>query len=1111
MRISAAFCLDITMKSETSIGLRPKYEWAHLSPAQRRLWILHQLDTRDASWNRPLAVQLTGQLDISALERSLKEIVGRHGILRSVFAEIAGEPMQRAQPLADIDWEVRDLGVLPEPERLGEARRIAVQEAHNVFDLERGPLLRARLLGLSRQAHVLLILMHHIVFDGWSESILLDELAALYGTYSRGETKSPLPEVPMQYVDFAAWQNRCLSEGALDTRLNYWRGQLHGLSPLSLATDYPRTVKLNNGGAKHSAVLPPSLTGQLKEFSRRRQATLFMTLFTAFHSLLSRYTGQHDFAIGVPIAGRTEVETERLIGCFMNVLVLRADTPDEDSFEQALGRVRAVALEGYENQEVPFEKLVEELRPERMPHHWPLFQVMFNLRNMPRSELRRAGELTIEPFSFDSRLIGGLDLSLEVVDRPNGLHCSFNYPCSLFDGATICRMAQHFRTLLEGIVAHSGRRICTLPLLSESERRQLLVEWNSTGKAYPTNQCLHELFEAQVDRIPNSVAVICGNRQLSYREIEEQSNRVAHYLRKSGVKPDVAVGICLHRCTELVVLILGILKAGGAYVPLDPEYPEARLGLMLRDAQIPILITSAELARSRNLSSMDAAIDLLIVDQLWEAIAGEDAARPVNTIAPENLAYIIYTSGSLGAPKAVMVPHRGVCNYLMWRCDYFPLTGADRVLQTSSFSFDDSVWELFEPLSVGARVIIPEQCELQDVSQLVALLQKHRVTAACFVPSLLEAFIEDPAFASCRDLRRITTGGESLPAQIKKRFVERCSGCLYNGYGPTEATIAATFYRCDGNVTDTTIPIGRPIANAQIYILDSYLNPVPVGLAGEIYIGGAGVCRGYLNNPDSTAENFVPDPFGRRPGSRLYKTGDWGRYLPDGDIQFVGRRDQQVKIRGYRIELEEVERTLRCHPNVRQAAVSVLEPRAGDKRLAAYYVVAAQSPEITANDLRTFLTLRLPSYMVPAAFVPLESLPRTRSGKVDRQALPATDNFEYESSSGHVAPRSSLEATLVGLWSDLLGISQIGIRDNFFERGGHSLLATRLISRLRETFRMDLQLRALFEYPTIEAFAQFLLSQVPPADVSNALVEVEALSEMEAQSFLLSDPIQPKS
>ncbi|MGH7930487.1 MAG: non-ribosomal peptide synthetase, partial [Candidatus Binatia bacterium] len=747
----------------------------------------HQFESGDASWNRPLAVRLRGKLEVSALERSLSEIVRRHGILRSVFEEIDGEPVQRAQPAAGVNWEVRDLVALPEPERLREAKRIAAAEAVKLFDLKKGPLLRAMLIRLSCEDHVLLILMHHIVFDGWSESILLDELAALYGAYSRRETKSPLPEEPIQYADFAVWQHRRLADGSLETQLNYWSQQLKGLSPLSLMTDYPRTATPDNRGAKESVVLPLSVTGQLKELSRRRQATLFMTLFTAFHSLLSRYTGQQDFAIGVPIAGRTEVETERLIGCFMNILVVRADNAAvDDSFEQALGRVRAVALKAYENQEVPFEKLVEELRPERSPNRWPLLQVMFNLRNMPRSELRRAGDLTIEPFSFDSGLIGGLDLSLEAIDRPDGLYCSFSYPCALFEADTIRRMAKHFCTLLESIAGHPQRRMSALPLLSESELKQLLVEWNSTAREYPSHQCLHELFEAQVQRTPDSVAVIRGAGRLSYRELDKRSNQVAHYLRRRGVKPDVSVGLCLDGGTDLLVMILGILKAGGAYVPLDPDYPEARLRFMICDAQMPILITSAELARSRNLSSIHAATDLLILDQDWVAIEREDSATLVNTADPENLAYVIYTSGSLGAPKAVMVSHRGVCNYLRWRCDYFPLTGADRVLQTSSFSFDDSVWELFEPLSVGATVIIPEAHEFQDVSQLVALLAKHRVTAACFVPSLLDAVLGEPGFALCQDLHRVTTGGESLPAQLKNRFVERCSGRLYNGYGPTE-------------------------------------------------------------------------------------------------------------------------------------------------------------------------------------------------------------------------------------------------------------------------------------------------------------------------------------
>jgi amino acid adenylation domain-containing protein len=1089
------------MKFEKTIIPRQDREWAPLSAGQRRLWILHQFDKRDASWNRPLGVRLRGNLEVSALKRSLTEIVRRHGILRSVFAEIDGVPMQRAQAAAGVDWEVHDLGGLPDAERVGEAKRIAAVEAVKLFDLEKGPLLRALLICLSREDHVLLILMHHIVFDGWSESILLDELAALYSAYSRGATQSPLPELSIQYADFAAWQSRRLAEGAMETQLNYWRQQLEGLSPLSLITDYPRTATPGNRGAKQSVVLPLSLTAELKELSRRRRATLFMTLFTAFQSLICRYTGQQDFAIGVPIAGRTELQTERLIGCFMNVLVLRADNAAHHSFEQALDRVRVVALQAYENQEVPFEKLVEELHPERSPSRWPLFQVMFSLRNMPRSELRQAGDLIVESFPFDRGFIGGLDLSLEVVESSNGLNCSFNYPRALFDPDTIRRMAQHFQNLLEGIVGHPQQRLSALPLLREAERRQLLIDWNNTAKQYPKNQCLHELFEAQVERTPDSAAVICGNQRLTYRELDERSNQVGRYLRKRGVKPDVLVGLCLDRGTDLVVLILGILKAGGAYVPLDPDYPETRLQLILRDAQVPILITSTELMRSRNLN-MDAA-DLLIVDEACAAIERQNSAKLVNTTDPENLAYVIYTSGSLGAPKAVMVPHRGVCNYLRWRCDYFPLTGADRVLQTSSFSFDDSVWEFFEPLSVGATVIIPEAHECQDVSQLVSLLGKHRITATCFVPSLLDAVIEQPDFVSCGHLRRLTTGGESLPAQLKNHFVERFSAGLYNGYGPTETTIAATFYICDRGTSDAPIPIGRPIANTQIYVLDSDFEPVPVRVAGEIHIGGNGVSRGYLNDPVTTASRFVPDPFGGKPGSRLYKTGDWGRYLPDGNIEFLGRRDHQVKIRGYRIELEEIERALGSCPNVRQGVVTVVKSPTGENRLAAYYVASGQSAEITAESLRRFLISRLPSYMVPSAFVSLERLPRTRNGKIDRHALCTAKEWERDVSTGYVAPRNALEERLVDLWGDLLGLPLIGIRDNFFELGGHSLLATRLISRLRQSMGIDLQLRALFEHPTIETFAQFVLLQIPPAEVRNALVDVEKLSEAEA--LLLTD------
>lgn len=1095
------------MKFEPTFNRR-EAEWKPLSAAQSRIWILHQFDKGDASWNRPLAVRLSGELDFPALDRSLSEIVSRHEVLRTVFTEIDGEPVQRAKPFAPLCWEVRDIGTLAESERRREARRIAADEALKLFDLENGPLLRPVLIRLSAEDHVLLILMHHIVFDGWSESVLRDELTTLYAAYSEGATRSPLPPLKFHYRDFAARQHRRMVEGSLDGALSYWKEQLRGVPPLSLITDHPRAARADHRAATESVLLSPAVTARLKALSRSRQATLFMTLFTALHALLSRYAAQSDFAIGVPIAGRTGIEAERLIGCFMNVLVLRAGIGADDSFERALERVRRRALGAYEHQELPFEKLIQELRPARSANRWPLFQVMFNLRNMPRSEARQAGRLRIESFMFDSGLIGGLDLSVEAVEKTDGLQCSFTYPCALFEAHTIHRMTGHFYGLLEGIADRPQQRLSAQPLLSKSERDRL-VEWNRTARDYPS-QCLHELFEAQARRTPDNVALICGELRLSYRELDERTNRVARYLKKRNVKPDVRVGLLLRPGTDSVVLILGVLKAGGVYVPLDPEYPEARLKLMIENASMTLLVTSAELARRGNIPLTAGMAEPLILDQEWNAVEKESPAQLANTADPENLAYVIYTSGSLGTPKAVMVPHRGVCNYLAWRHDYFPLTAGDRVLQTSSFSFDDSVWELFEPLSTGASVVIPEGDEFHDPVQLVRLMAKHRVSAACFVPSLLDAIIEQPGFASCRALRRLTTGGETLSATLANRFLRRSSCRLYNGYGPSEATIAATFFRCEESPDDAPVPIGRPIANARIYILDADLHPVPIGAPGEIYIGGSGVCRGYLNNPEETAERFIPDAFAEKPNRRLYKTGDWGRYLPDGNIQFLGRRDRQVKIRGQRIELDEVERVLVRHPAVRQGIVTAAEPRPGDQRLMAYYVAARGSDEYTANELRNFLRAQLPSYMLPAAFVPLESLPLTRNGKVDREALAKRQPLADVSWEGYAPPRSALERALVDIWSDLLEASRIGVRDDFFERGGHSLVAARLVARLRETFGVDLQLLVVFEYPTIEALAEFLHAQIAPGEIGHALRDVEALSEAEARALVLADEVELK-
>ena len=1082
-----------------------------LSAAQRRLWILHQFDRDDPSSNRPLAVRLIGQLDQGALELSLNEILRRHEIMRTVFPEVESEPAQVVIPAGPLYLETKDLRHLPKPEREAQAEQIAVQEAQKVFDLANGPLVRAALLRLGTDEHVLLLLMHHIVFDGWSEGVLLRELKALYESFSGGGKVSPLPDLPIQYADFAVWQDKQLGEGALEKQLSYWKQQLEGLSSLTLPTDYPRTKAPISQGSRQYLLVPLVLAEQLKELSRREHVTLFMTLLAAFQALLSRYTGQEDIAVGVPIAGRTHVETEGLIGCFMNVLVLRTALSGNPSFREALIRVRDMALQAYIHQEVPFEKLVEELRPERLSNRWPLFQTMFNLRNLPTVAVKQAGNLRIEPFPFDSGVIGGFDLSLEVVDRPDGLHCVFKYASDLYREDTIQRMMDHFCMLLEGIVAHPEQQLWSLPLLTESERRQLLVEWNDTRRDYPKGTCIQEMFEAQVQCTPEAVAVICEEKQLTYRELNRRANQLAHYLSRHGVGPEVLVGICMEHSVEMLIGLLGILKAGGAYVPLDPTYPKSRLQFILTDASVRILLTQHALLERLPATPHDkygTVKRVVCLDTDWNAISQERAENLVNKVRPSNLAYIIYTSGSTGTPKGVMACHRGVCNYLLWRCEYFPLTRQDRLLQRASFNFDDSVWEFFEPLTVGASLIIAESYSHQDVSYLIRLISQYKITAACFVPSMLQTLLDQPNVESCKHLRRVTTGAETLSVELKDRFFKRLTGGLYNGYGTTEATIGSTFWACDRATNPRVVLIGKPIANTEIYLLDSHLNPVPVGVPGEIYIGGDGLARGYLNRPDLTAEKFIPNPFGHEHGARLYRTGDQARYQPDGNIEFLGRIDHQVKIRGFRIELGEIEAVLTQHPGVEEATVNVAESGSYDKRLIAY-VVPNSAGSLTIDDVRQFLKKKLPLRMIPSVFMLLERLPRSPNGKIDLQMLPLPNEPGPGTEKAYVAPRNAVEKMLVSLWSDVLGLPQISVEDNFFDLGGHSLLATRLLSRVRATFQTDLSLRALFENPTVAGLAvqiaQVQASKAVPKEMADVIADLESLSDEEAQRLLAQE------
>ena len=931
------------------------------------------------------------------------------------------------------------------------------------------------LLRLASEEHVLLILMHHIVFDGWSENVFIHELQALYTAFVEGK-ESPLPELPLQYADFALWQNQRLKE-RIDQELHYWKEKLSGIpTVLQLPSDYPRKLRLVNQGSICSMVLDSSLTRQLKQLSRRENVTLFMTLLAGFQLLLGRYAGQEDVLVGVPVAGRTLPQVEGLVGCFMNMLVMRTSLSGNPSFVELLKRVRETALQAYTRQETPFEKLVEALHPSRQISRWPLFQVMFNLRNIPNSPVPHAGGVQLEPYSIRRGTIGGLDLTLEVKESGEGLSCTFNYAQELFRRQTIEQMGRAFRTLLETAVVSSHSPISQLLALTEDERHRVLVEWNQTEREYSGNRCIHQLFENQVRQNPHAVAVVCEGESLTYQQLNQKANQLARYLRSLGVAPETVVGILVDRSLDLVIGLLGILKAGGAYVPLDPTYPADRLAFMLEDSQARIVLTQERLLPSLS----ESRVQPFCLDTDWNRISSLPNQDLDATATTDNLAYVMYTSGSTGRPKAVMINHRSVSNYLYWRSDYFPLTESDRVLQKAPLGFDDSVWEIFEPLMVGAQIVMVRSGGHQDSRYLANLIIQYQVTAACFVPSLLQAFLEEPESANCKSLRRVTTGGEKLSIELQECFFERLAADLHNGYGPTEATIGATFWTCDRRAGQWDVPIGRPIANTQIYLLDSQLHPVPVGVPGELHIGGAGLARGYLNNPDLTAAKFIPNSFSQTAGERLFRTGDLARYRPDGTLEFLGRIDDQVKIRGVRIEPGEVQAAIRQHPSVEAALVLVREDPRGVKRLVAYVVVPAEKPTDT-RGLRQFLTQRLPDYMIPGAFVFMDSLPLTVSGKVDRERLPTPNWEQLDTQTDFVAPRTPLEERLGELWCKVLGLKQAGVHDNFFEMGGHSLLATQFMSRLNAAFAVDLPLRTLFEQPTIEELAVVVTQELVEA------------------------------
>jgi len=1063
-----------------------------LSFAQQRLWFIHQLDPGNSVYNFPVAVRLKGSLNLVALERSLNEIVRRHEALRTTFSMVDGQPAQVIASRLTIALPVVDLRTMPEAERENEVQRMVVQEARQSFDLARGPLLRARVLRLADDDQVGLLTMHHIVSDGWSAGILIREMAALYQAYCAGNP-SPLPELAIQYADFAHWQREWLQGAVLQRQLDYWKEQLNGAPPLlELPEDHPRPAVQTFRGGHQSLLLPKAIGGALKALSRDEAATLFMTLLAAFKVLLHCYTRQDDLVVGTPVANRNRLEIEGLIGFFVNALVLRTDLSGNPTFRELMRRVRKVCVDAYAHQDLPFERLVEELHIERDLSRNPLFQVMFVLQNSPVHAVELPG-LSLNPVIAD----GGtthFDLTFHVVDSDQGLVATAAYSTDLFDGDTISRMLGHFQTLLEAIVKDSDRHLSELSLLTDTQRQQVLSGSNDTHCSYAPALSIHQLFEAQVERTPEAIALVFEDQQLTYRELNSRSNQLAHRLRKLGAAPEVPVGVCLERSLEVVISLLAILKAGGVYLPLDPAYPRQRIGFMLGDSKATVLLTQRRLIPGLP----EHRAQMICLDSDAEAIARESAENPISSSDPENLAYIIYTSGSTGQPKGVLVSHGSIAEHCRDSEKYYELQPTDRVLQFASMSFDLSLEQILPTLIAGARLVVVGR-EVWRAQEFHRKAAEFGLTVVDLPTGYWQELVQEWAAEEQPILntryRLFLVGGDTMLPEVLGLWQKTPlrSIRLINAYGPTEATITATAFETTSRLGETSrlhrVPIGRPLANREIYILDRYCNPVPIGVPGELHIGGRSLARGYLNRPDLTADRFIPDPFSDTPGARMYKTGDLARHLADGNIEYLGRTDHQVKVRGFRIELGEIEAALAQHPNVRQAIVSTHQEVNGEKRLLAY-VVGDHEHAPTANDLRNFLKEKVPEYMVPSLFMLLDSLPTMANGKLDRGALPKPDQSRPEMTKTFVGPRDELELQLVSLWEEVLNLRPIGVTDNFFELGGHSLLAVRLFALIDKRLGKRLPLAALFRGATIEGLAD-IVRQNGLSETTSSLVPIQ--------------------
>ncbi len=1035
-----------------------------LSFAQQRLWFLDQLDPGNPLYNMPQMFRMGGKLNVDALKWALNRIVERHESLRTTFAVLDNEPVQAIAPRLHLALPVIDLSAVPVERREEEALKLAKEEAQRPFDLAAGPVVRAQLLRLDAEDHALLLTQHHVVTDRWSMGLVSEELAAHYSAFVEGKASS-LPDLQIQYADFAVWQRNWLQGEVLDAQLQYWKQQLAAAPQvLGLPTDHPRPAQTSMRGAVQSLVLPRGLNEKLVALSRNEGVTLFMTLLAAFQTLLARYSGQEDIVIGSPIANRNFAELEPLIGFFVNTLALRGDLSGDPSFRELVARVKEVCLQAYAHQDIPFEKLVEELQPERSLSYSPIFQVLFALQNAPMRALQLPGiKLERMPIHPGTSIF---DMSWFLIEVPEGLMIRAEYSTDLFEDATIARALQHFQRLLESVVAHPEQRVSELAILGEEERQKVLVEFNATEAEFPSGHRLHDFFEASAGRVPEATALVCGMDRISYGELNARANQIAHYLMELGAAPDVLVGVFLERTPELLTAILGVLKSGAAYVPLDPSYPRDRISAILEDTKAPIVLTQKSLTGELS----GSAAKIIRVDDDWPRIARESRKNPASPVKPENLAYVLFTSGSTGRPKGVALEHRSVTTFVQWAQTVFTPGELAGGLLSTSVCFDLSIFEIFVPLSVGGKVIV-----VQNALFLATAEAKNEVTLINTVPSAMAELVRMKAVPD--SVKTINLAGEALTESLVNEVYSATSvERLYNLYGPTEDTTYSTYTLTCRN---EPVTVGRPLANTQAYVLDPRGNPLPIGVPGELHLGGAGLARGYYGRPDLTAERFVPNPFAVSKNARMYKTGDLCRWLADGNLEYVGRLDNQVKLRGYRIELGEIEAVLAKHAGVRQCLVMAREDEPGMKRLVAY-VVPAGGERPSEDGLREHLKQSLPDFMIPSAFVMLEAFPLTPNGKVNRKALAPPEQKKTRDEE-YVAPRTPFEEAVAAIWAKVLRLERVSVHDDFFAIGGHSLLATQVISRIRQSLGYDLPLRTIFEASTVAELAKRVEALEAPA------------------------------